>query len=300
MAGLLDGGAARRGGRRGLLVRAAARAVPGTESRWAVVQCVNPDGLLAGTRQNANGVDLNRNFPASTWRPGAVLHVPAGHRARAACAREPHEPLLARRPRPAPSPRRRRSWRWSSGCAAAGGRPAHAAGADPRARRRRPGGRASSPRRRASRRSGSSRASARARSTTGSTSRGSPRSSTRSSTPGCPRSAQRHLPGLDTLLRASVWRANADARPSSRVLRPTANARQAGVGMGSPKGSPAGRARRRLRGRRLLRRDVRGRADGRPEPRPHYAELAAAIAAMEGKEPRRAAELATVRSCTEA
>ena len=34
-----------------------------------VIPIANPDGVIARTRTNANGVDCNRNFPASNWRP---------------------------------------------------------------------------------------------------------------------------------------------------------------------------------------------------------------------------------------
>ena len=61
-----------------LLARRLLERVPAADTRWAVIPVLNPDGLLAGTRQNAAGVDLNRNFPASTWEPGETFTYPPG------------------------------------------------------------------------------------------------------------------------------------------------------------------------------------------------------------------------------
>lgn len=40
------------------------------KNRILIIPCLNPDGLAKGTRTNASGVDLNRNFPASNWEEG--------------------------------------------------------------------------------------------------------------------------------------------------------------------------------------------------------------------------------------
>ncbi len=42
--------------------------------RCAVVLAANPDGLVRGTRGNALGVELNRNFPTRDWQLGPVAH----------------------------------------------------------------------------------------------------------------------------------------------------------------------------------------------------------------------------------
>ena len=47
------------------------------EFHWRFAPLVNPDGLLDGNqavRQNANGVDLNRNFPSEDWNATAVAY----------------------------------------------------------------------------------------------------------------------------------------------------------------------------------------------------------------------------------
>lgn len=40
-------------------------------STWRFVPLLNPDGLIAKTRMNAGGVDLNRNFPTADWNEEA-------------------------------------------------------------------------------------------------------------------------------------------------------------------------------------------------------------------------------------
>ena len=43
---------------------------------WITIPCLNPDGLLQkkAQRQNANGVDLNRNFPSKDWDELAIKY----------------------------------------------------------------------------------------------------------------------------------------------------------------------------------------------------------------------------------
>lgn len=52
----------------------ALRQLPAPSPDCAIVLAANPDGLRRGTRGNARGVDLNRNFPARNWRPDPVTH----------------------------------------------------------------------------------------------------------------------------------------------------------------------------------------------------------------------------------
>jgi protein MpaA len=60
------------------VVRRLMRAPPPARSDLWLIPNLNPDGAMLGSRQNAHGVDLNRNFPyrwRTLGRPG-TLHYP--------------------------------------------------------------------------------------------------------------------------------------------------------------------------------------------------------------------------------
>ncbi|CRY53932.1 murein peptide amidase A [Yersinia intermedia] len=52
----------------------ALRSISPQQQRHHVVLAVNPDGCQLGLRANANGVDLNRNFPAQNWLAGETVY----------------------------------------------------------------------------------------------------------------------------------------------------------------------------------------------------------------------------------
>ncbi|MEA2490479.1 MAG: murein peptide amidase [Acidobacteriota bacterium] len=63
-------------------VSEALRCLPAGELQAAVILCGNPDGMVRGTRGNGRGVDLNRNFPTSNWRPEPVFYKSRANDAR--------------------------------------------------------------------------------------------------------------------------------------------------------------------------------------------------------------------------
>ncbi|MBQ9244633.1 murein peptide amidase A [bacterium] len=38
------------------------------KNKLLIIPCLNPDGKAKNKRQNANGIDLNRNFPTKNWK----------------------------------------------------------------------------------------------------------------------------------------------------------------------------------------------------------------------------------------
>lgn len=52
----------------------ALRSISPLQQRHHVILAVNPDGCQLGLRANANGVDLNRNFPAKNWQAGDTVY----------------------------------------------------------------------------------------------------------------------------------------------------------------------------------------------------------------------------------
>lgn len=61
------------------------------DAKVVIVPVLNPDGLIRGQRTNANGVDINRNFPTENWTPRA--QSPRNHPG-ANAASEPETKLM--------------------------------------------------------------------------------------------------------------------------------------------------------------------------------------------------------------
>jgi murein peptide amidase A len=80
-----------------VVARALAQSAPRDLDLW-IVPDLNPDGVAAGTRGNAHGVDLNRNFPWR-WRPMRGVYASGPRPLSEREARLAHRLILRLRPR---------------------------------------------------------------------------------------------------------------------------------------------------------------------------------------------------------
>jgi len=78
------------------IARALERLSPHDLDLW-IIPDLNPDGVAAGARQNAHGVDLNRNFPWR-WRPLSGVYESGPRRLSEREARIAQALILRRRP----------------------------------------------------------------------------------------------------------------------------------------------------------------------------------------------------------